>query len=78
MGPASCLTVSDKHPMLVLSERRLYTVKEAVEQLSLGVTKTYELMARGQLESVTIGKARRIPAEALDAFIRKLRAEQVA
>jgi hypothetical protein len=30
---------------------------------------------RGELESVKLGKSRRVPVEAIDAFVRKLREE---
>ncbi len=51
----------------------LLTVEEAAERLSIGRTKAYELVASGELESVTIGRCRRVPAEALEPFVAKLR-----
>jgi excisionase family DNA binding protein len=54
-------------------DKVLLTVDEAAERLSIGRTKAYELMATGALESVTIGRCRRIPVEALDPFVAKLR-----
>lgn len=54
-------------------EKLLLTVEEAAERLSIGRTKAYELMATGALESVTIGRCRRIPVEALEPFVAKLR-----
>jgi excisionase family DNA binding protein len=54
-------------------EKVLLTVEEAAELLSIGRTKAYELMATGALESVTIGRCRRVPIEALDRFVGKLR-----
>lgn len=47
----------------------LYRVDEAAELLALSRTTVYELVASGQLVSLKIGKARRIPASALEAFI---------
>lgn len=58
--------------------KHLYTVREAAQLLSLGQTLLYELISRGELQSVKIGKARRIPAAALDAFVERLRADQAA
>jgi excisionase family DNA binding protein len=54
-------------------EKLLLTAEEASEVLSLGRTVIYELMARGELESVVIGRSRRVPAEALAAFVQGLR-----
>ncbi len=54
-------------------EKVLLTVEEAAERLSIGRTKAYELMATGALESVTIGRCRRIPVEALEPFVTTLR-----
>ena len=56
-----------------LGAQRLYTVKEAAEQLRLGQTKLYELIARRELAAVHIGRATRIPAAALDEFVQMLR-----
>jgi excisionase family DNA binding protein len=54
-------------------EKLLFTVEEAGEMLSLSRTVVYDLMARGLLESVVIGRCRRIPADALKALVETLR-----
>lgn len=54
-------------------EKLLLTAEEAGEVLSIGRTAIYELMARGLLESVSIGRSRRIPARALSEFVERLR-----
>jgi excisionase family DNA binding protein len=54
----------------------LYSPERAAERLELGRSKVYELMRSGELESFTIGRARRIPADALHAYIERLRAAQ--
>jgi excisionase family DNA binding protein len=51
----------------------LLRVEEAAEVLAIGRSKTYELIASGQLESVLIGGCRRVPTEALAAFVEHLR-----
>lgn len=51
------------------TERLLLTPAEAALCLGLGQTKVYELLASGELESIKIGTARRIPRDALDRFI---------
>jgi excisionase family DNA binding protein len=45
------------------------TPEEAAQILRVGRTKIYALMARGELQSVRIGKSRRIPYAAIEAFI---------
>lgn len=55
---------------------RLYTVQEAKNQLSLGLTKTRDLISSGELRSVKIGRARRVPADAIDEYVRRLDAQQ--
>ena len=58
------------------SLRLLLTVDEAAGRLGLGRTKVYELLRRGDLASVRIGTARRIPAGALEAYVERLVREQ--
>jgi excisionase family DNA binding protein len=54
----------------------LLTVERAAERLEIGRTKVFELMATGELESVLIGRLRRIPADALRSYVDRLRVEQ--
>jgi excisionase family DNA binding protein len=53
-------------------ERMLYTVDEVAHMLGLGRTKVYELIKLGDLASVLIGQARRIPADAVTDFLGRL------
>jgi len=55
----------------------LLTPAEAAELLGLGRSTVYELLASGDLESVCIGRARRIPHDALLAYVGRLRGTQV-
>ncbi len=50
----------------------LYRPEDAAAALGLGRSKVFELMAQGRLRSVTVGRSRRIPAEALRAFVDEL------
>ncbi|MGQ0629415.1 MAG: helix-turn-helix domain-containing protein [Sporichthyaceae bacterium] len=50
----------------------LLTVEDAAEALALGRTKVYELLDAGALRSVKIGRARRIPLDALHEFVQQL------
>ncbi len=59
-----------------MNERPLVvTPEEAAEMLKVGRTKIYALMQRGELRSVRIGKSRRIPRAALEAFVGQLEAD---
>ncbi|MGH2760452.1 MAG: helix-turn-helix domain-containing protein [Actinomycetota bacterium] len=53
--------------------RLLLTVREAGERLSLGRSLMYQLITSGEIDSVTIGRARRVPVAALDDYVRRLR-----
>lgn len=50
----------------------LLAADEAAELLGVGSTTVYELLAAGQLESVRIGRSRRIPRAALVAYVDRL------
>ena len=52
----------------------LLTVRQAAQVLGIGRSTLYELIATGALETVAIGRARRVPREALVAFVTALRA----
>jgi len=47
----------------------LCTPNEAARQLAIGRTKLYELIASGDLRSVRIGRAVRVPASELKSFV---------
>jgi excisionase family DNA binding protein len=53
--------------------RLLFTVEEAARALGIGRTRMFELIQAGSVETVLIGRLRRIPFDALDAFITGLR-----
>lgn len=59
-----------------MPERLMYPPAEAGEKLGVGRSTVYELIASGELESVKVGRCRRIPADALEAFVARIRAEQ--
>lgn len=54
----------------------LHPVGEVAEQLNVGLTTAKALIKSGQLRSVKIGRSRRVPADALYEFVRRLDAEQ--
>ncbi|MER6353978.1 helix-turn-helix domain-containing protein [Streptomyces sp. NPDC001634] len=47
----------------------LLTVPQVMERLQLGRTAVYDLIRTRQLASLTLGRARRVPAHALTDFI---------
>lgn len=53
--------------------RVLFTVEEAARALGIGRTRMFELIQHGDVETVLIGRLRRIPVDALDAFVARLR-----
>jgi excisionase family DNA binding protein len=50
-------------------EKTLLTVTEAAQRLSLGRGTTYQLVQRGELPVVRIGRAVRVPVQALEEWI---------
>jgi excisionase family DNA binding protein len=54
-------------------DRLLLTPEDAAELLGVGRTKLYELLRVGAIESVRIGRARRVPADALHEYVTRLR-----
>jgi excisionase family DNA binding protein len=51
----------------------LLTVEEAARRLRLGRTLVYQLISSGELESVKVGRLRRVPAECLPEYVATLR-----
>jgi len=56
------MTTADSRPMLL-------TVKDVEAELQLGRTRTYELVRSGELPVVRIGRAVRIPRDALRRWV---------
>ena len=50
------------------------TIDQAAERLGVGRTIMYALVTSGAVESVKIGRLRRVPADALVTFLDELRA----
>jgi excisionase family DNA binding protein len=53
-------------------EKVLVTVHDAAMALSLSPAKVFQLIAEGQLQSLKIGKSRRIKVEEINRFIDSL------
>lgn len=57
-----------------MADELLLTTGQAQARLRLGRSTVFSLIKTGQLESVKIGRARRIPEAALREYVEKLRA----
>jgi excisionase family DNA binding protein len=51
----------------------LLTPEQAAARLAICRSKVYELLRRGELESVRIGTSRRVPTGALSEYVDRLR-----
>ena len=56
----------------------LLTVSAAAQRLSLARSTVYELVLTGEIESIKIGRSRRVLASALTEYVDRLRREQGA
>ena len=61
--------IEDAQPVML-------TITEAAQRLSIGRSMLYELMASGAIESVHIGRLRRIPVDCLTDFVNRRRREE--
>jgi excisionase family DNA binding protein len=57
------------NPAQPVTTLQLLDTQQVGERLQVGKTKVYELIKSGELPSVLIGKSRRVPVAALEAFI---------
>jgi excisionase family DNA binding protein len=61
-----------------LADLRLETIPEVAERLRCSPSHVKDLIRNGQLESIKLGRARRVPADAVDRLISDLRTQQGA
>jgi excisionase family DNA binding protein len=61
--------LSPRTSQAALSPSRLLTVRDVADQLGISRSKAYELIYRGQIESLLIGRLRRVSPAALAKFI---------
>jgi excisionase family DNA binding protein len=54
----------------------LLTMVDAARVLSVGRTTMYELVAAGEIEVVHIGRAARVPAASIEAFVERHRRQR--
>jgi excisionase family DNA binding protein len=67
--PTESTAVPDNTPVHLL-----LTVEEAAELLNVGRTTMYALIKTGEVESVPVGRLRRVPAECVAEYVQRLRA----
>lgn len=58
--------------------RLLYSVEEAADLLGIGRTFMFHLLGTGEIDSLKIGRRRKVPREAIDRYIERLRVQQGA
>lgn len=61
-----------------MTNELLLTIEQAAERLHIGRTFAYSLIQKGELESLKLGRSRRVPVSALDEYIDRLRADAEA
>jgi excisionase family DNA binding protein len=66
-----------RRPTMTVSvdEKLLHAPEDAARLLSIGRAQLYELLARGDIESIKLGRLRRIPHDALTAYVDRLRSQ---
>jgi excisionase family DNA binding protein len=71
--------IPEQYPVLHVTlredDRLLLTVVEAARRLEISRSLLYELMARDEIQSIRVGRLRRVPTEALSDYISR---QQVA
>ena len=56
-------------------EKLLHPPEEAAKLLAVSRSQIFEMIASGQIESIKIGRLRRIPHDALTSYIQRLRGQ---
>lgn len=77
-GPSAAAATGPAQPAISAQpspEPLLLTVAQAAQRLGISRSLLYELLAADEIESITIGRLRRIPAEALTTYIQLQRAK---
>ena len=57
-------------------DKLLLTVQEAANRLSMSRAALYPSVMGGEIESICIGRSRRIPLDALTAYVERQRAAE--
>jgi len=65
-------SLAKAHQPRQMPERVLLTVEEVAERLGIGRTMVFRLVKEGEIESVRIGRLRRIHIDAVNAYAARL------
>jgi excisionase family DNA binding protein len=68
--------VHNKPPEVGMGDKVLLTIPEVAAKLSIGRSVTYQLVMRGEIASIKVGKCRRVPVGEVERFVGRLIAEQ--
>lgn len=63
---------------MTTTTKLLLTAEEAAEALSLSRSTVYVELSAGRLESISVGRARRIPVDAIERWLQSKRAPSAA
>lgn len=63
------------HVTLQADERLLLNVPEAAHRLGISRSRLYEIIGAGDIETVTIGRLRKIPTIALEEYVEQRRSQ---
>jgi excisionase family DNA binding protein len=67
--------IVDEREEVVTDDKLLLRIEEAAKRLGIGRSLMYRLVLSGEVQSVPLGRLRRIPAEALREYVERLRVE---
>jgi len=56
--------------------RLLLRPEEVAQALGIGRSQAYSLLSSGEIESIRIGRSRRVPVEALERWLEEVRGSQ--
>lgn len=66
------------YPAMSMQTPLLLVPEQAAQELGIGRTAIFALIKAGAIESVKIGRCRRIPRAALEEYVERLRGQQGA
>jgi excisionase family DNA binding protein len=75
-GLSSFSVVNDAPPRPAKPPRLLLTVEEAAERIGICRSNMFKLIRQGDVESVKVGRLRRVTPAALEDFVKRLSIRQ--
>jgi excisionase family DNA binding protein len=74
--PDAASVTADATSQVERPPRLLLTVEEAAERIGICRSNMFKLIRRGEVQSVKVGRLRRVTPDALEDFVRRLSAEE--